>query len=165
MLVPLLYIKFVERKNFTAQEFGLKSTNALSDIILSTQIFSALLLFSVVLSFLFGFFQINDFEPVETAIREIVSLPALLLIYLFVVRVFVEEFFFRAFLVPRIGIAVSSIAFGLAHFGYGSLAEVIGAFALGAILAFAYKKSNRIVPNFIAHLLYNFVSVALVLMA
>lgn len=75
--------------------------------------------------------------------------------YFLVARVFAEEFFFRAFLVPRIGVIGSSLAFGLAHITYGSAAEVIGAVVLGAILGIAYSQKKSLLANFLGHFLYN----------
>jgi len=89
-----------------------------------------------------------------------VAFSPLLLIYFFIVRVFLEEYFFRAFLVPRVGVVVSSVLFGLTHYGYGSAGEIIGAIVLGMILAIAYKQHGRILPNYIGHLLYNLVAIS-----
>ncbi|MDD3177981.1 MAG: CPBP family intramembrane metalloprotease [Candidatus ainarchaeum sp.] len=91
----------------------------------------------------------------------IISFPIFYIIYLFVIRVFLEEWFFRAFLTKKTGIVISSLIFGFAHFSYGSIFEIIGAFLLGLLLSYNYKKNKNIFPNYIAHLLYNFTAYAL----
>jgi len=86
-----------------------------------------------------------------------------LLAYFLVARVFIEEFFFRAFLVPRIGIIGSSMAFGIAHSGYGSLQVVAGVTVLGVVLAVAFRQYKSLAANFFAHMAYNAVIVLLIL--
>lgn len=159
---PVAFILFFEKKKLTAKEFGLEPGKPFADLILTAKIFAALLIYSMLLSIALYTFGIADFEPVQEAFQGLAALPLPVLAYIFIARVFVEEFFFRAFLVPRAGIIVSSIVFGAAHFAYGSYAEVIGAIGLGLILAAAYKQYNRLAPNFAAHLLYNVIA-ALVL--
>ena len=64
---------------------------------------------------------------------------------------------------PRSGIAglpygwfpivVSSVAFGLAHFGYGP--EPVPLFFLALVLGFVYQRTHRIVPSIVTHALFN----------
>lgn len=102
----------------------------------------------------------NDLEKVANSVDKIRQTAPLELAYFLVVRVAAEEIFFRGFLVKKIGIAGSSVIFGLAHFVYGSAAEVIGAIILGAILAVAFNENKNIYPNIAAHFLYNLVFLA-----
>ena len=159
LAVPIAYVKFFEKKEINLKEFGLEKKNALPDAILTSKIFLTLFIYSIILSLALLVFGISDFQGVESALRNLVAVSPLLLIYLFIVRVFLEEFFFRAFLVPRTGVVVSSVIFGALHFGYGSIGEIIGAVFLGMILAISYKENNRLMPNFLAHLLYNMIAV------
>ena len=123
------------------------------------KIFLALFIYSIILSVTLLALGINDFQGVENVLTQLISLSPFLLIYLFIIRVFLEEWFFRAFLVPRTGVILSSIIFGLLHFGYDSIGEVIGAILLGMVLAVSYNQHKKIIPNFIAHLLYNLIVV------
>ncbi len=162
ILFPILYVKYAGRREPTLGEFGLargKGT-ALQDAALAGKILGALLIASVALSLLLQIFKVHDFGAVESVIRSLLSLPFPALLYFMVVRVFAEEFFFRAFLVPRFGVVMSSALFGLSHLAYGSVAEVIGAAFLGGVLAHYYSKSSRLLPNYIAHMLYNFIAFA-----
>ncbi len=77
--------------------------------------------------------------------------------YFLTVRVFAEEVFFRGFLAKHAGALVSSVLFALAHFAYGSVVEVAGAFALGLVLAAAFGQNKNLVPNILAHFFYNLV--------
>jgi membrane protease YdiL (CAAX protease family) len=67
---------------------------------------------------------------------------------------------------PRRGIAglpygwfpilISSIAFGLAHFGYGP--EPVPLFLLALVLGHLYQRTHRIIPGIVAHALFNLFS-------
>lgn len=161
IIIPLSFIHFIEKKKITKEELGFREEKIKKEIILTGKIFFSLLIISLFLSISFSFFEMNDLAKVESVVRELVIQSPLFLAYFFIFRVFAEEIFFRAFLVPRVGVVGSSVVFGLAHFGYGSLLEVIGATTLGFVLAIYYRKNKLIMPNFVAHLIYNFVSVML----
>ena len=165
LIIPLAVIVFIERRPLVLSGLGFQSRGVVNDSLLTLKIFAALVIFSVLFSIALSFSGINDIGKVEDAVGAIFSYSPLWLMYFMVVRVFAEEFFFRAFLVPRIGVMGSSIAFAIAHLGYGSVAEVLGALVLGAILAIAYKENRQIVPNYMAHLLYNVVALAAFLQA
>jgi len=109
-------------------------------------------LVSSLITLIFNLFGYQDLGLVSI---KILSVPIYYIIYLFVVRVFIEEFFFRAFLVKKIGIVLSALLFGIAHLGYSSIVEVVGAFILGLLLGYYFKKTDNIYPNIIAHFLYD----------
>jgi membrane protease YdiL (CAAX protease family) len=50
-------------------------------------------------------------------------------------------------------IVISSLLFGLAHFGYGP--EPIPMFLFALILGYVYQRTHRIVPSMVAHALFN----------
>ncbi len=105
-------------------------------------------------AFLASFWMGNDLEKVAQALEGWKSAP-LLLAYLIVVRPFAEEVFFRAFLVPLTGVPISALFFGLAHYGYGSVVQIAGAFVLGLVLAFWFQKRKNLSENWVAHMAYN----------
>lgn len=163
--IPLAFIIFFEKKKINPEKIGLKSNGGLKDAVLAAKLFFALMIVSVLISIFTSIIGVNDFEPVGEQVKILFMSNAIFLVYFFIFRVFVEEFFFRAFLVPRIGVAGSSIIFGVAHMGYGSIGEIIGATILGGILALGYKRSGSIIPSFVAHLCYNLVAAAFLLQA
>lgn len=138
---------------------------ALEGIALTGKILAVLIATAVILSIALSALAVNDTEKVGFAIQKVLLAAPLLLVYLSIARVFAEEFFFRAFLVPRIGALGSSLVFGISHFAYGSAAEVLGASVLGYVLAVFYRDNRALVPNFIAHVLYNFFVLALIFYA
>jgi membrane protease YdiL (CAAX protease family) len=50
-------------------------------------------------------------------------------------------------------IIASSVAFGLAHLGYGP--EPVPLFLLGLVLGYIYQRTHRIIPSIVAHALFN----------
>ncbi|MFH0884444.1 MAG: CPBP family intramembrane glutamic endopeptidase [Candidatus Micrarchaeota archaeon] len=103
--------------------------------------------------------KFNDQQKVSD---KITSLPTLVLLFAVVGAPLTEELFFRAFLVPRTGIVISAIVFGLLHFAYGSVVEVLGALVIGLVLGASYKFSKSVAPCMLAHLLYNAISITVI---
>jgi membrane protease YdiL (CAAX protease family) len=75
-----------------------------------------------------------------------------------------EELIFRGFLMPRLelllknkslAIALSSILFGVLHFGYGTLFQVIGPICMGLALAIHYYKYKSIIIVIICHFVWD----------
>ena len=75
-----------------------------------------------------------------------------------------EELFFRGYLIPRLeilfkntylAILISSILFGLTHYSYGTLIQIIAPFFIGIILALHYQKHRNITIIIICHFLWN----------
>ncbi len=131
---------------------------------------SALLLAIILLAgnfllfLIFSFFQKNDLHLVGISILNSLQESFILFSLYLLFSVFVEELFFRAFLTNIFGIWISTLFFGLLHFGYGSVFEMLGAFLLGLILAYAWKKTRNFYLVFLGHLIYNIVAVILLFM-
>lgn len=121
--------------------------------------FLALFTATIALSLILGAAGFNDTASVAEALGKIIAVSPLLIAYLFTIRVFAEEVFFRVFLSERLGTVSSAVVFALAHIFYGSVAEVIAAFLLGLVLALVYGKVKNIIPIFFAHMAYNLVMV------
>jgi len=102
-------------------------------------------------------------QDLELVSSKILAFPFYYVLYLFIVRVFLEEWFFRGFLVKRIGVILSSLVFAAGHLAYGSIVEVVGAFVLGMVLAYYFKRTGNLWINIVAHLLYNFSAYVLIL--
>jgi membrane protease YdiL (CAAX protease family) len=162
IIFPLFWLRVIKKFDWKKiqKELIPVSKDIKKELIGSLKLFFALLISFILLSFILTLLGLNDLEKVS----EVIALNmenAVLFIALMAVLVFFEEFFFRAFLVNRIGIIPSSLLFGLAHFGYASIAQIIGAFALGLLLAYWFKQNKSIVQNYFGHLLYNLFAIAL----
>lgn len=165
IIFPLFWLRIIKKFNWKKiqNELVPYSKDLKGELIGSTKLFFALIIGFILLSIILTFLGLNDLERVS----EVIALNmenAVLYIVVMAVLVFFEEFFFRSFLVNRIGMFPSSIIFGLAHIGYLSIAEIIGAFALGLILAYWFKQNKSILQNYLGHLLYNLFAIALYLL-
>jgi len=85
----------------------------------------------------------------------IASLPVLVRLMVSLSAGFVEEIFFRGFLQPRIGIALSSGFFVLAHLSYGQPFMLLGITLLSLIYAFLVRWRQTIWPAIAAHALFD----------
>ncbi|MFA5357780.1 MAG: CPBP family glutamic-type intramembrane protease [archaeon] len=165
ILAPLFYLRAIKGKEWKEikKEFFCKYQGHKKEIVGALALFAALLIAFIGIAAILSFFGLNDLSKVQEVVVKTYAqnIPALL--FTLMAGVFAEEFFFRAFLVKRSGILVSTIIFTFAHFGYGSVAEIIGVFFLGLILAYWYKKKNSLLQNYFGHMLYNLLAIAIYL--
>jgi len=164
ILFPLIYYYFKNhsiKKSF--EELGIKKIDKKELTKNSIQILAGLIAIMFAISIASSLIQVNDLDKVNETVKTIVEVSPFLMLYYLVVRVFAEEIFFRGFLVTKIGIFGSSIIFGLAHFMYGSIIEIIGAFIAGLFLAYYFKKTNNLIPVILGHMAFNAVSLILVI--
>ena len=158
LIIPLFWLRVIKRvgKNKTRTT---TNKNPSEELIGGTKLFFALLIGSILLSLIFTVSGVNDLEKVSEVIA-INSQNLVLYLVIIIIMVFVEEFFFRSFLIKQIGVFPSSLIFGIAHAGYYSIAQIIGAFALGLILAYWFNQNRSITQNYLGHLFYNFFAIA-----
>jgi membrane protease YdiL (CAAX protease family) len=75
----------------------------------------------------------------------------------------VEEWFFRGFLQPRVGILLSTALFVLAHFSYGQPFMLIGITILSLIYGLLVRWRQNLWPAIAAHALFDGVQLVLVI--
>lgn len=165
IIFPLFWLRIVKKLDWKKiqKELVPSPKDLKSELIGSIKLFFALFIGFILLSLILTSLGLNDLEKVSEVIAMNME-NALLFILLMVVLVFIEEFFFRSFLVNRIGMFPSSLIFGIAHAGYLSIAQIIGAFALGLILAYWFKQNKSIIQNYLGHLFYNLFAIILYLL-
>ncbi|MFH1056637.1 MAG: type II CAAX endopeptidase family protein [Candidatus Micrarchaeota archaeon] len=73
-----------------------------------------------------------------------------------------EELLFRGYLQKKIGVPLQALLFGLFHYGYGSLAEILAAITIGLLFGLYVKKYRNIYSAVFAHALYNLFSIIIV---
>jgi hypothetical protein len=75
-----------------------------------------------------------------------------------------EELIFRGYLIPRLQLffkkpifplILSSVLFGVAHIGYGSIAQIIGPLFIGFVFAFYYQRYRNIKVLILCHFLWD----------
>lgn len=113
----------------------------------------------IVLFFLGMAAYMAGFADQQAVYDKVNDLPLFILVFAIVAAPVSEELFFRAMLVPRAGVILSSVLFGLMHVAYGSIVEIAGAALIGLVLAIIYKASRSITPCLIIHILYNLISI------
>lgn len=124
-----------------------------------------------VLTFILLMFGINDQAKVANVAN---NLPIPVLAIAILLAPFSEELLFRGMLMTRIeqlnahfkipypaffAILFSSVIFGSLHIAYGSVVEIIGAIAIGMVLAVVFKMSKSIIPAITIHMAYNMISI------
>jgi hypothetical protein len=156
-----LFFLWKEDLRSTLRALGIPG-NPRDNLVYAFACLGAMFLLSLIVgvaSFVFGF---NDQSKIADKISDF---PVAMLVAAALLAPIGEELFFRATLVPRIGPIFSSILFGIVHFTYGSVTEIIGVLLLGIVLAITYQKSRSIVPCMAAHMAYNGLSILVMLSA
>lgn len=104
--------------------------------------------------------QINTNVAVEFA-----GAPLWFYLFASIITPICEEVLFRGFMVPRIGIIVSALIFGLLHFSYNSTfgIEIIAATIFGLLAGYVFKRTGSLYSSIIAHILVNTLAVAMLL--
>ncbi len=169
LVIPFLYCRVLKEQTWkkTITELLPFNNNFKEEIIGGIKLFFLLLIGFILIILLITLtesqtgIKINDLEKVNDFINQEMNQFALGFIIILLVVLFIEELFFRAFLIKKIGIFASTIIFTIFHIGYGSIAQIIGVFFLGLILAYWFKKNKSIVQNYIGHVLYDLFAIAL----
>ncbi len=120
----------------------------LSGLVLFAQGFVTVLAVMIALSLV----GIADTNKVAEVIQ---GLDGYTLVLIIVLTPIAEEVLFRGFLQKKIGVVFASAVFATLHFGFGSVAEVAGAFAIALVFGYYVRKNKRLVPTIIAHALFN----------
>ena len=139
---------------------------------LTFQIVALILLFLTVLAGVILIqtgFNLAGFNSKSTTLAKIVLLlkkDFVLLLFTAITAGVVEELIFRGYLQPRlqiifknphISIFITCALFGIMHYKYGTLINVIGPFFIGLVLAYFYWKYKNIKLAIIFHFLWDFV--------
>ncbi len=113
-----------------------------------------------------GAFQAATHISLPTNVRQLLGgLPAYFFAFAVIVAPIDEEILFRGFLVPRIGIILSALIFGILHFlSYASISEFIAAFVFGLIAGYAFKRTRSLYSTIIPHILVNVLGILALLL-
>ncbi|MEM3399927.1 MAG: type II CAAX endopeptidase family protein [Candidatus Micrarchaeia archaeon] len=142
-------------KNEGLEKLGLTSRGFLKNALIGICSGVGILLITSLLLFIFSYFGVGDTEKVA---RKIASAPPYIVLVGVIIAPISEEVFFRGFLMPILGVFLSSLIFAIAHIQYGSVGEIVGAFAIGLLLCYLYKKTGSIIAPIFAHATINTVS-------
>ncbi len=111
----------------------------------------------------------NDQQNITELVK---TLPLYLLAMAVIFAPFSEELLFRALLINKLkkytkssvlAVIIAAVIFASLHITYGSVVELAGAFAIGAILGAVYIKSESILPAILIHMAFNLMSITIML--
>jgi membrane protease YdiL (CAAX protease family) len=105
-------------------------------------------------------------ESLPTAPPEMVSLviglPMAIRIAIGLTAGIVEETFFRGFLQPRIGIALSTLFFAMAHLSYDAPFMLFGLTVLSLLFAFLVRWRRNVLAAIVAHATFDLIQLLVV---
>lgn len=89
------------------------------------------------------------------------SAPLWFYVFTAVIAPIDEEILFRGLCVPRLGVILSAVIFGILHYSYNSTfgIEIIAAVIFGLISGYVYKRTGSIYPSIVAHMFVNTLTV------
>ncbi|MBI2079223.1 CPBP family intramembrane metalloprotease, partial [Candidatus Micrarchaeota archaeon] len=128
----------------------------LKNILIGVGGFILLVLIAIILNLLLMSFGFSDSNKVYEKVKD---LPLYVLPFAFIVAPLSEELFFRGYLVKKYGILISALIFSLVHISYGSIVEILFAFAFGVIAGYLYKKRESLLVPIVMHFLFNLIFV------
>ncbi|MFA6065402.1 MAG: CPBP family intramembrane glutamic endopeptidase [archaeon] len=165
VIFPFFWLKVIKKNSWEEIHKILfpKFQGVKKELVGSLMLFVFLVIAFFLIIGLVSILGINDLAKVDQVVKESVQNNALIYFVSLLPILFIEEFFFRAFLVSRIGVIPSTLLFTVAHFGYGSIAEFTGVFILGLILAYWFKKNKSLIQNYFGHVLYDLFAIGVYL--
>ncbi|MDN3654173.1 type II CAAX endopeptidase family protein [Ferruginibacter paludis] len=145
-----------------------KSYTALQYIGSFFLIFLILIIGMIIINFLYS---LTGLSKTSTALADTVGILRdhfLLAVFTALTAGIVEEVIFRGYIQPRLesiltnlsaSIIISSLLFGLLHYKYGTVINVIGPFFIGLIFALYYSKYRNIKMIIICHFVWDMIAI------
>ncbi|MEM3031194.1 MAG: type II CAAX endopeptidase family protein [Candidatus Micrarchaeia archaeon] len=164
LLAAPLYLELEEKTSLkqALSELGVHGKKLLPNVVLGIALVFFVFLILLAIGLLFALLGANDQYRVVQKIR---GAHALVLFVAVFFSPFSEEIFFRGFLAKKLGAGLSALAFALAHAGYGSVVEMVGALILGYVFALTFLRTRSLVAPVLAHFALNAIAVAVFLYA
>jgi membrane protease YdiL (CAAX protease family) len=171
LFLPIFYYRVINEKNWNQirKELIPKFKGFKKEFVGTTKLFFLLFMGAIIIKFLiilidiFLQTKVMDMENVAGFVETGMTINPITFIIMMIIIVFLEEYFFRAFLVKRIGIIFSTLIFTFFHLGYESITQTIGVLLLGLLLAYWFKKHDSLIQNYFGHLAYNCIAILLYL--
>jgi hypothetical protein len=131
-------------------------------------IFLILIIGMVLINFLYSLTGLNKTSTALADTIDILREHFLLAFFTSLTAGIVEEFIFRGYIQPRLerilknstaAIIISSLLFGLLHYKYGTVINVIGPFFIGLVFAVYYWKYRNIKMIIFCHFVWDMISI------
>jgi membrane protease YdiL (CAAX protease family) len=152
-----------------ARQLGVAPSRPLREVaiglglgLLTWPLLVACLLVVIALMFAFGGQQLLPQQPPALVVW-IAGLPTWLKVSIALSAGVVEEIFFRGFLQPRVGVAVSTLLFVLAHLAYDQPFMLVGITVLSLVFAALVWWRQNVWPAIAAHFLFDAVQLLILI--
>jgi uncharacterized protein len=165
LLIIYIYVRKVEKQKFLL--WFERRSSFLFYLISMAAILAAIVLIAGILHKIESYYGWDNSDKLK-AMLALLWKNKLLLLFTTLTAGIMEELLFRGYLMPRLQlllknawltIIISSLLFGLAHYTYGSLGQIINPLFIGLIFAWHYQKYRNIKVLMICHFLIDFISV------
>jgi membrane protease YdiL (CAAX protease family) len=160
----IIYLRFIDKKKGgIAKRIGLGAKSfSIKNVLIGV------LIFIIILGFEIAVGTISDATgiPINTNVTSVFAgAPLWFYIFTCVLAPIDEEVLFRGLAVPRVGIILSAVIFGLLHYSYDSTygVEIIAAAIFGLIAGYFYKKTGSLYPSIVAHMMVNIFTILAIL--
>ena len=166
LLLTFLYAMYLEKQPFLLwKEKKYSFSFYLKSIVITMLVLIAVLfVVSIILQALYSNLESKKMNEIIQFFKN--NTP--LILFTSITAGITEELLFRGYLIPRLeiivkntylSILISSILFGLIHYSYGTLIQVIGPFSIGLVLDLHYQKYRNIKIAIICHFLWDLMSI------
>lgn len=151
-----------------ARQFGLRAKEPLNElgIGVAAGALGWLTVIGLMLAVVAVVWALGGEQHLPTAPPELVplvaGLPFAIRIGIGVTAGVVEELFFRGFLQPRVGIALSTALFVMAHLSYDAPFMLIGITALSLLFAFLVRWRRNVLAAIVAHATFDLIQLLIV---
>jgi uncharacterized protein len=164
LLLVFIYSKYIEKQQFLLwNETKFKLLDYIISIfIIFSSLFALMLVFAIIMALI-------KYKPETDEIDKLILIfknNIYLVLFTCITAGITEELVFRGYLLPRLtlvfnspklGIIISSLLFGLLHYGYGNLAQIIGPMLIGTIFAIHYYYFRNLKVLIFCHFLWDFI--------
>ncbi|MFV8359288.1 CPBP family intramembrane glutamic endopeptidase [Flavobacterium sp. LS1P3] len=162
-----LFLLYMYSIKFEKQPFLLWTEEKYSLIFFLKSVVKLMLSLFLTMLVVYFIFKIADSNIDSKKINEVMKLfknNIFLILFTSITAGVTEELIFRGYLIPRleillkntpVAILTSSILFGLIHYSYGTLIQIIGPIFIGFLFAVHYKKYKNIKILIMCHFLWD----------
>jgi membrane protease YdiL (CAAX protease family) len=152
----IIYLRFIDKSEKGIAErlgLGAKSFSALN-LLIGVLIFLVIFVLELVVG---GISYATGVQINTNVVSVFAGAPLWFYIFSCLIAPINEEVLFRGLAVPRLGIVVSAVIFGLLHSSYDSTfgVEVMAAAIFGIVAGYAFRKTDSLYPSIVAHILVN----------
>jgi membrane protease YdiL (CAAX protease family) len=151
-----------------ATQFGFVAPNVAQELLLGLVLgmiaWAAVLIGIMAIAYLLYLVGAADALPKQppALVPFIAGLPIVVRVLISLSAGVVEEWFFRGFLQPRMGIILSTLLFALAHFSYGQPFMLVGVTLLSLVYGLLVRWRQNIWPSIAAHALFDGVQLLII---